>query len=206
MHEKIHIYHITHVKNLDSIIQNGRIYCDRKVRSLCPQHNNVGHSHIKERRLQHSVRVAQKGTIGDYVPFYFCPRSVMLYVLHKGHTGYSEGQESMVYLVSSVWIIKKMNRPCFWTDKHADLGYANQCDVLEGMEDKLDWDAINNKLWKQEEVKAKKQAEFLIYDYCPFEAIEKVVVNNHDMAQKVKGIMEKSNHQPEISVDKSWYY
>ena len=39
--------------------------------------------------------------VGDYVPFYFCSRSVMLYLLHMGnHPGltYKEGQGSMIHL------------------------------------------------------------------------------------------------------------
>ena len=39
--------------------------------------------------------------VGNCVPFYFCPRSVMLYVLHMGNLpdlGYRGGQEPIVHL------------------------------------------------------------------------------------------------------------
>jgi hypothetical protein len=40
--------------------------------------------------------------VADYVPFYFAPRSPMLYKLHKGGVpNYTNGQDPLVYLVSS---------------------------------------------------------------------------------------------------------
>jgi len=39
--------------------------------------------------------------VGQYVPFYFCPRSVMLYILHMGNNPgltYHGGQSPIVHL------------------------------------------------------------------------------------------------------------
>lgn len=73
------IYHITHISNLPSIIQHGGLYCDNLIpqRNLHPQ--GIAHQHIKERRARRIVNVAAGGTLADYVPFYFAPRSPMLY-------------------------------------------------------------------------------------------------------------------------------
>ena len=46
---------------------------------------SIGIARIKQRRRGLEV-VARPGTmVGDYVPFYFCFRSVMLYVIHRGN-------------------------------------------------------------------------------------------------------------------------
>jgi len=39
--------------------------------------------------------------VGQYVPFYFCPRSIMLYILHRGNhpdLDYREGQGPILHL------------------------------------------------------------------------------------------------------------
>ena len=40
---------------------------------------------IKARRLAQPVRCNPGTLVGDYVPFYFCPRSVMLYLIYKAN-------------------------------------------------------------------------------------------------------------------------
>ena len=89
------IYHITHADNLEKIIREGRLWCDaqRIARGLAS--TNIGYSHIKVRRMRHSVTVSASGTLGNYVPFNFCSRSVMLCVVAQGHENYREGQQAI---------------------------------------------------------------------------------------------------------------
>ncbi|MGH6821494.1 MAG: DarT ssDNA thymidine ADP-ribosyltransferase family protein, partial [Methylocella sp.] len=45
----------------------------------------VGINEIKRRRIDELDVDCYPGTkVGGYVPFYFCPRSIMLYLLHMG--------------------------------------------------------------------------------------------------------------------------
>ena len=77
--------------------------------------------------------------LGDYVPFNFCYRSVMLYVIHRGSVeGYDGGQEPVVHLVSSVGQAIGCNRPWAFTDRHADLAYAKYFESLDD-EGEVDW-------------------------------------------------------------------
>ncbi len=85
------VYHITHVGNLANIVAQGRLWCDAQRIALGLLSTNIGHSHIKARRMQHPVVVAARGALGDYVPFNFCPRAVMLYPVAHGHGDYSGG-------------------------------------------------------------------------------------------------------------------
>ena len=86
------IYHITHIGNLPSVLASGRLWCDAQCRRRGCTANDVGYSHIKDRRMRRQVSVHPETTLGQFVPFNFCSRSVMLYVLHKGHDGYRGGQ------------------------------------------------------------------------------------------------------------------
>lgn len=135
------LFHITHVDNLASILANGVLLSDSQRIAINLTSQNIGYSHIKARRLKHTVTVAQGGVIGDYVPFNFCPRSVMLYVVHKGHDNYIGGQEEIIHLMTDVDSVRSVNQNCFFTDIHADLNYAEQIDDFERLKE-LDWTAI----------------------------------------------------------------
>jgi hypothetical protein len=75
------IYHITHVNNLPSIIAAGELISDAAIIQQGGPPAAVGMSKIKQRRLALPVTCHAGDFIGEYVPFYFCPRSVMLYLL-----------------------------------------------------------------------------------------------------------------------------
>lgn len=82
---------------------------------------NIGHMHIKQRRLSRRVPAAAGGMLGDYVPFNFCPRSVMLFRVNKGHQDYPGGQEEVIHLVSTVQTAIATGQPWAFTDRHAEL-------------------------------------------------------------------------------------
>ncbi len=97
------IYHITHVDNLAGIVAHDCLWSDAQRVAQQIANVNIGHSHIKQRRLRRPVPVAAGGVLGDYVPFSFCNRSVMLFPIHRNSVaGYSEGQEPIVHRVSSI--------------------------------------------------------------------------------------------------------
>lgn len=89
------IYNIVHVDNLASIITDGCLWPDivmakRKGAAV------IGNNEIKADRLLLPVGCHPGTRVADYVPFYFCPRSVMLYVIYKGNhpnVSYRDGQD-----------------------------------------------------------------------------------------------------------------
>ncbi len=199
------IYHITHADNLANIAREGRLWCDAQRITRGFANANIGYSHIKERRMRHPVTVAEGGTLGNYVPFNFCPRAVMLYVVSQGHENYREGQQPIVHLVSSIETIRATGRPWFFTDRHADLGYANQFDTLDKLGE-VDWAVMPLKYWSNLEVKEKRQAEFLVHDWCPWEAIEAIGVVDRDIAARVEAAIAGAGHKPRVVVHRDWYY
>src|SRR5438552_22765 len=98
------IYHITHVENLDQIIHDGGLFSEARLIAEGRKPVVIGMDHIKERRLRRHVTCHPTLSVGDFVPFYFCPRSVMLYVIDKRHSElvYRGGQREIVHLVSDV--------------------------------------------------------------------------------------------------------
>src|SRR5687768_11655989 len=95
------IYHITHVRNLGGIIACGHLLADSGIRAAGFAPTNIAHGHIKERRARTAIPIPPHGMVADYVPFYLCPRSPMLFVVSRGGIeGYPGGEASVLHLVA----------------------------------------------------------------------------------------------------------
>ncbi len=200
------IFHITHVDNLPGIINMECLWCDAQRLARGFVNTNIGYSHIKARRMAHPVTVSEGGTLGSYVPFNFCPRSVMLYVVSQGHENYTDGQEPIIHFVSSIDSIVASGRPWAFTDRHADLGYANQYDSLDDL-DNVDWSVMPKSYWAADsDTSEKRQAEFLVHDWCPWTAIEEIVVINQRVKEQVELALKNSTHKPPVKIRRNWYY
>lgn len=85
------IYHITEISNLPSIIHNGLV-SDALLANV--PHAVIGYSNIKERRMtEYRVPCCGNRFVGEFVPFYYCPRSPMLYTINNGNTGKPVGHQ-----------------------------------------------------------------------------------------------------------------
>jgi hypothetical protein len=95
------IYHIVHVDRLALIIDQVCLWSDAAVKHKGLGGTMIGMSHIKQRRLTNSLSSHQELTVGQCVPFYFCPRSIMLYIISQENhedISYRCGQQSIIHL------------------------------------------------------------------------------------------------------------
>src|SRR5687767_4903348 len=96
------IYHIVHVDRLQSIIADDHLWCDAEIHWCQPLGTTIGMNNIKRRRLYELMLDSHPGLkVGDCVPFYFCPRSVMLYVIHIDNNQeltYHGGQGPIIHM------------------------------------------------------------------------------------------------------------
>jgi hypothetical protein len=202
-----HIFHITHVDNLASIVQEGCLWSDmhRQQRQLAS--TNIGYGHIKARRMRRAVPVAARGVLGQYVPFYFCCRSVMLYVIHRRHEDYQGGQGPIVHLVSRISRATATGHRWAFTDRHAELQYAQYYDDLSQL-GQVDWSVMPHGIfWGGDpDMKERRQAEFLVYEAFPWTAIERIVVKDAAIATKTLSAMQQAAYQPPVDVNPDWYY
>jgi hypothetical protein len=197
------IFHITHITNLRGMIGDGYLWSDGERTRRRVNNTNIGYDHIKARRLRRVVPVSIGGTLGEYVPFYFCSRSVMLYVVHRGHDGYSGGQDQIVHLVSSVATATRIAKHWAFTDRHAELGYAEYFESLDQLKN-VDWSVMPERQWGgNQDLKERRQAEFLVHQCFPWAAIERIVVRNEDIRKQVHAL---TGGKPAVEVQSSWYY
>jgi len=207
------IWHITHWENLPGILKSDALRSDARRLEMDLACSVVGISKIKERRLKEIEVTCHPGTmVGHYVPFYFCPRSVMLYILYRGNSpdlDYLGGQEPIVHLQADLkgvieWATRTGTRWAF-SDRNAGAYFASfssEEDDLAG----LDWRAIENQDFRNPSVKEGKQAEFLIFESFPWKLIESVGVYNQEFAQKVDEMLGSAQHRPSIIIQRDWYY
>jgi len=96
------IYHIVHhVDRLPSIIADRYLWCDAKITQSALPGTTIGMNSIKQRRLKSTLNSHPGLHVGACVPFYFCPRSVMLYLLYRANhpeLSYRDGQNPIVHL------------------------------------------------------------------------------------------------------------
>ena len=159
------IYHITDVENLPGILAEGHLYSDAAMVNRAPL--VIGHAHIKKRRLK-ELRVDCCGGrfVGEFVPFYFCPRSPMLYAINQGRTERPAGsQRTILHLVSRVCVGVGLERAWAISDGNAGAFHSSFYNTLKGL-NSLDWQAIRAMDWQQKS--HQKQAEFIVADFFPW--------------------------------------
>lgn len=205
------IYHITHVVNLSGILADGGLWCDRLRSVHAVGAVSIAHQHIKDRRAKRSVPSPAGGTLADYVPFYFAPRSPMLYTIHRGNVqGYTEGQRPIVHLVSMVETAIALNKPWAFTDGHAEIAISEFFDDLEQLAQVVDWDVMHSRYWndtlEDNDRKRRRQAEFLVHEFFPWEAVSSIGVHNNTIRLQVEFALRNIDHKPKIVVEPGWYY
>ena len=207
------IYHITPIDNLASIVDAGWIEADGRRVGQGGGQTSIGMTDIKRRRLFDIDVLCHPGTkVGEYVPFYFCPRSIMLFILYKNNhpdMSYRGGQEPILHLQLDMetainWADQHGVRWAF-SDRNAGSYYTDFYNSRNEL-DKIDWDAVNETDFRDPLVKEGKQAEFLIHDTCPWHLVEKIGVLNERIHNQVSAILQNVQHKPVVTIERTWYY
>lgn len=207
--DKILIFRITHINNLDHILEHG-IYSSNSIYSN-PDYINIGDISLIETRRTINGPNPPGGTLEDYIPFYLGPRSPMLYRIATGYDGVKKvSQDDIIYIISSFESIKKHKLPFFFTNGNA-RSQTTAYYTLERDFTKLDWSAIYAEHWSNDENdynrKQKKQSEFLIKDFMPVSCIKFIGVRKKIVEEKIVSLLQKHKQEIEIKIlPKSLYY
>jgi len=173
-YERRSLYHFTHIDNLPGILENGILSTNMR-QHLGISHRNIANEEIQGRRSMMTVTCGCGGVVHDYVPFYFCKRSPMLYFINKNIVG----QSQIIYLEFPIQLLEKYRS--VFTDASANTNdppnFYDDTSYLVN----LDWEAIDTDDWGQQYDSTKgiirrKQAEALIYKTISLESLIKVVV------------------------------
>jgi hypothetical protein len=209
-HDDIKIYHIVHISKLKPIIEDQHLWSDSEMIHKLPTGEIIGMDKIKKRRLATRLGSHNNLCVGECVPFYFCPRSPMLYIFSRSNhpeVEYKGGQEPIVHLVSNLcdavhWANDSNLRWSF-TNSNAGSRYFEDFADLDDL-DKLDWSAIKADAWSGRQ--DKKQAEFLVERCFSWDLIEKIGVYSQQQYHDVAQLLEEERAHIELKIEPSWYY
>jgi len=204
------IYHITHFRNLASIIAEGGLCCDNERQSRALEPIGIAHQHIKERRARRTVPVDPGGTLADYVPFYFAPRSPMLFAIHKGQVvGYQGGQGEVVHLCTTAEDVAAADLSFVFSEGHAEMAISDFLNDLNDL-DRVDWKIMKATYWNDTPAdgdrKRRRQAEFLVHEFLPWARIAAIGVMNQTTADLTHRALRGAAHKPEVLLRPGWYY
>ena len=152
------------------------------------------------------VTCPPKGSIHDYVPFYFSSLNPMVLSLVN-----SKNVDQQFIIFFAISIEKLLDKNVIFTDASANTSippnfYSDTSDL-----DKLDWQAIQSKKWGSTDKNElhRRMAEVLIKEIVPVNLIEYIIVWNEYIKKNIEETFKKNKlSPPSISYQpfKSSYY
>lgn len=206
------LYHITHVDNLPSIVRDGCIWSDAELIARGGPNASIGMASIKQRRLQLPIKCFADDWVGGYVPFYFCPRSIMLFLIHCANhpdLTYRGGQGPILHLEFSMheviewansqgkrWAFSLSNAGAYYTEFRNDLTQLAE----------INWPAVAATDFRDSAIKEGKQAEFLVKKSIPWHLVKRIGAISTPVQKQAMRNMGDVTHRPQVEICSLWYF
>lgn len=205
------LYHIVHVDRLPSIIDDGYLWSDAEIIRRASPGTTIGMNGIKQRRLNELTLDSHPELhVGDCVPFYFCPRSIMLYLIYRANhpeLDFRGGQGPIVHLEADLqqtvtWAQEQGQSWAFTLSNAGAYYFEDRCDLEQLHE--IEWNAVVATRW--DGCKDGKQAEFLIEQQFPWELVSRIGVLSRPVYNQAQAALEAAAHKPDVETIPDWYY
>lgn len=174
-----YVFRLTHIDNIKYIMSKGLVRASSPLRD--ENYVSIGDVQVIQVRKDRKFQGYQ---LSDFMPFYFGPRSPMLYVIQHGYNGVRKVKpEDIVYCVVRIEDIKKNDIDCIFTDGHALSSLTNYYykSSLANLNNIVNYDDVYSTFWNIEDdpdLKRRKEAELLINEDLPAQYIRGIVVYN----------------------------
>lgn len=206
-----YIYRIIHLDNLEFILRSGNL-TNKFSEEANPDYTGIGEAVLIGKRESQTIITADIGKehnpSNDFLPFYFHPKSVMLYRIQTGHKVTKRAPDSIIYLVYKLDEIID-NVEYLFTDGH---GYASFTSWYEnvGNLSLLDIQDIIREQWKNTEDDPdrmrRKQAEFWIKQPLSLDGIKGIATYDEATRVRVTGMCEYYQKNIEVKTKPNYYY
>ncbi len=94
-----------------------------------------------------------------------------------------------------------------FTEGHADIEFTDFFDDFKDLV-KVDWDLMQARYWNDTnddpDRKRRRQAEFLVHNFFPWDLVSYVGVYDRSVGETVSQIV--NGDIPEIGIQRDWYY
>jgi hypothetical protein len=206
------ILRFIHVDNIPVYLTRGGLHASNCIPDDGMAYKTIHNVDIQSHRPVKQINCGPCGVIHDYIPFYFGPLSPMMLQLKTGQVeGYSEGQDPLVYLVSTVQEVCDSGMGFVFSDGHGIAAFTSWFDDLADL-DKIDWDMAKERYWSDNvndmDRQCRKQAEFLVLKYCDWSLIHEIVVIDSGMKSTVEQVFDQfpTHMRRRVRIDREWYY
>jgi hypothetical protein len=206
------IFRLVHIDNLGTLLRRGGLHAPQATPQDGLSYRTIHNVEIQTVRRTQQIPCGARGNVHDYVAFYFGYLSPMLFQLKTGRvSGYDEGQKPLIYIVSSAQAVAETDIPFVFSDGHGIAAFTDWYDSLSQL-DKVDWKMVYQHYWADQpddmDRQRRKQAEFLVHNFCPWSLIQEIAVINQSVKMQVENIIDGFNTtmRKPVIVRPGWYY
>ncbi|GAB6187534.1 type II toxin-antitoxin system toxin DNA ADP-ribosyl transferase DarT [Thermopirellula anaerolimosa] len=206
------IYRFLHVDNLETCLRRGGLHAPNHTPKDGLPYKTIHNVGIQQQRKIARIPCGPRGVIHDYVAFYFGYLSPMLLQLKTGRVkGYGEGQDPLIYVVSTAQAVADSGAQFVFSDGHGIAAFTHWYDDLARL-DQVDWNVVYERYWADSvddmDRQRRKQAEFLVHCRCDWSLIHEIAVLNQGMKTRVEEILcgfAPATNRP-VNVHPEWYF
>lgn len=216
------LFHITAIANLPMICEAGGILSKNSGATAGLNYQNIAHAGAQGARAGRFVPNPPGGSIHDFVPFYFAPRSPMLSAINNGRVnGCPWRQADIVHFETTIDAIVTRRLPFVFYDRNATLAYSTPYTDLEHLDSAIAWDLLTEppaldgfcKYWNSRadmsryaDRMERRQAEFLAKDRVQLEVFTRLGVINAQQQARVQAILREAGVRLPVDVMDAWYF
>lgn len=199
-------FRIIHIDNIPNVLKYGIVHKNSSFASV--NYVSIGDTSVMDARQ--TKQLPNGKMLSDYIPFYFGPRSPMLYNIQYGNgLLIKQLPEDIVYCVVRIEDVIKSTLNCVFSDGHALDGMTSFYDKmdLQRLDEIVHKEDIYATYWFNQnpwdDRKRKKEAELLFLDDVPLELIKGFIVYNQNALDKMLAF---GLSKDQIVVEPKYYY
>jgi hypothetical protein len=216
------LFHITALANLPAISAAGYLLSKNSGAAAGINYQNIAHAGAQGARAVRQVPYPPGGSVHDYVPFYFAPRSPMLLAINGGRVaGCPLRQGDIVHFETTVQDVAALGNPFVFYDRNATLAYSVAHTNLADLDTAVAWDLITEapqldgfcRYWhsiaahpRYADRMERRQAEFLVRTRVPLASMTRVGVIDAARQAQVRAIFQRAGVALPVYVMPDWYF
>jgi len=222
MPNPVRLFHITAIGNLSAICLSGALVSKNSSAQNSISYQNIAHGGAQGARSNKSIPNPPGGGLHDFVPFYFAPRSPMLFAINNGRVaGCNYRQADILHFETTVAHVQQYTQDIVFYDRNATLMFSAAYTDLRLLPKKVDWSLIteqptldgfckyfqsnpNNQRYVDR--MEKRQAEFLVKTRVSLNQMTRIGVCSEQKATLVRSILVQHGMNITVEVKTDWYF
>jgi len=202
-------FRITHAANVPWLLVNGLHAANGTLSD--PNFIAIGNPDLIDKRTRRAVPIPPGGTLSEYVPFYFTPKSPMLYNLKTGYRGLTKrSNDEIAILVSSCQSMAARGVTMLYTDRHAYVVTATWTRDAADLTTLIDWDILCGHDFARSDSYPDKmeryQAEALAHRFVPPDALLGIGCASERVRPAMDAAVQHAGAKVRVVVRPGWYF